>query len=108
MIEKKLIAIEEEINVVLEQEGAGPLPDIFKHMVLAIFKKGRNKNEEWFRQSIMIAFDSLLDNGYIEGTNIKNMRLTPDGYRRNLQHAREPKDKSQKFDAALDVITSED
>ena len=106
MIEKKISIIEKDINLVLEQEGVKPLPDIFKHMVLAIFNKGKNKTVDWFKQSIMIAFDSLIDNGFIDGTNIKNMRLTPAGYERNLSHARERKTKSNKFDAAFDIIKS--
>ena len=94
-----------DINLLLEQEGMNPLPDLFKHMVLAIFRKGP-RTERWFRDSLEIAFSSLLKNGFISpNSNLNNMALTPTGVERNRRHMAEPKAKSDLFDSAFGVIS---
>lgn len=98
-VENLLNETVKEINLLLEQEGMNPLPDLFKHMVLAIFSKG-NKDEQSFRQAIDAAFTFLLRNGYIN----KNLSLTAKGIEKNKRHAAEPKRKSSVFDSYLNAI----
>lgn len=95
----KLQPFIDDINLLLEQEGMNPLPDIFKHMVLAIYNKG-DKNEQGFRRAIDAAFSSLLKSGYIN----KNLTLTPKGVEKNKRHASEPKTKSAVVDSYLDAL----
>lgn len=100
MKEYKIILeeISRDLNKLLQEQEAGQLPDLFKHMVLAIFRKGP-RNIGWFQSSIMIAFESLLNNGFITGnSNLNNMTLTAKGQAQNRQHAAEPKAKSNQFD----------
>lgn len=93
-----------DINLLLEQEGMNPLPDLFKHMVLAIFRKGP-RTEAWFRSSLEIAFSSLLKNGFITpNSNLTNMTLTSTGNEQNRRHMAEPRAKSDLFDSAFQVI----
>lgn len=99
-----LLEVREEINLLLEQEGMNPLPDLFKHMVLAIFRKGA-RTEAWFRSSVEIAFSSLLRNGYITPTSkLNNMTLTSSGAERNRYHSSEPRAKSDLFDSTYQVV----
>jgi len=87
-----------EINLLLEEEGVEVLPDLFKHMVLAIFRKGP-RNIGWFQASVQIAFESLLENDFISPNSTpSSMTLTSKGQSRNAQHAREPASKSDQFD----------
>ena len=93
-----------EINLVLEQEGMNPLPDLYKHMVLAIFRKGP-RTEKRFLDSLNAAFLFLLKRGHIAPkSTINNMSLTATGQRLNARHASEPQDKSRTFDSAMNVI----
>lgn len=99
---KKFIDLTEivykDINSFLLEQKASVLPDLFKHMVLAIFRKGP-RNIGWFQSSVMIAFESLLDNGFItRDSNLQSIRLTPKGQQQNRMHASEPKAKSDQFD----------
>lgn len=88
-----------EINLLLEEEGVEALPDLFKHMVLAIFRKGP-RNIGWFQASVQIAFESLLENDFITpDSSPDQIRLTAKGQSRNAQHAREPVAKSNQFDS---------
>lgn len=93
-----------DINSLLEQEGMNPLPDLYKHMVLAIFRKGP-KNEKNFLRAMEAAFSFLLMRGHITPqSNINNMQLTSTGNQLNAAHASEPPAKSQTFDSALAVV----
>lgn len=95
----KLQSFINDTNLILEQAGMAPLPDIFKHMVLAIFQKGE-KTEQGFRQAIDAAFSFLLKNGLIN----KNLTLTPKGVEKNKRHTSEPKNKSAVVDSYLDAL----
>ena len=91
-------AISKDINVLLEQENSPNLPDIFKHMVLAIFRKGP-RTQGWFQSSVMIAFETLLDNGYIyRNSRPDRMRLTSKGFVKNGRHRMEPMTQNNQFD----------
>lgn len=93
-----------DINSLLEQEGMNPLPDLFKHMVLAIFRKGA-RTEDNFKRALEAAFSFLLMYGHITPqSNINNMQLTASGAKLNRRHAAEPADKSSLFDAGLQVV----
>ena len=103
---KKFINLTEEIykdiNLFLVEQRVSPLPDLFKHMVLAIFRKGP-RTIGWFQSSVMIAFESLLQNGFITGdSNLQSIRLTSKGQQQNRMHASEPKAKSDQFDRYFD------
>jgi hypothetical protein len=94
----------QKINLVLEQEGMNPLPDLYKHMVLAIFRKGV-KNEQNFLRAMEAAFSFLLTYGHITPqSNINNMQLTSTGASLNSRHVAEPKSKSDLFDQSLAVV----
>jgi len=93
-----------DINSLLEQEGMNPLPDLFKHMVLAIFRRGQ-KSEQNFIRAMEAAFSFLVRHGHISPqSNIDNMQLTASGNELNRRHAAEPANKSDTFDAALGVV----
>lgn len=93
-----------EINSLLEQEGLNTLPDLFKHMVVAIFRKG-DRTEANFRRALDAAFKFLLRNGHITpDSTVQNMTLTATGNNLNQRHMAEPKTKSDTFDAAMDVV----
>ena len=97
----------ERINLVLEQEGMNPLPDLYKHMVLAIFRKGPRTVDN-FLNSMEAAFEFLVRYGHITpNSNINNMQLTPSGQALNSKHAAEPVDKSGTFDSGLAVVRQE-
>lgn len=90
--------VAEDINKILLEQEVPQLPDLFKHMVLAIFRKGP-RTMGWFQSSIMIAFESLLDNGFItRNSNLQNIRLTAKGRTQNKTHQSEPRPKSDQFD----------
>lgn len=94
----------EKINLLLEQEGMTPLPPLYKHMVLAIFRKG-SKTERNFVRAMEAAFSFLLKYGHISPqSNINNMPLTSTGNQLNARHVAEPPEKSQTFDSALAVV----
>jgi hypothetical protein len=107
---KLSIAINEtidEINMLLEQEGMNTLPDLFKHMVLAIFRKGP-RSMGWFQQSVHIAFEFLLKYGHItRNSNLNRMALTRKGKSYNKRHEMEPPAKSQQFDNLLNRFVQE-
>jgi len=87
-----------DIDNLLQEQEVRELPDLFKHMVLAIFRKGP-RTIGWFQSSIMIAFESLLNNGFItRNSNLNNITLTARGQAQNRQHTAEPKAKSDQFD----------
>ena len=93
-----------DINSLLEQEGMNPLPDLFKHMVLAIFRKGP-RTEENFKRALDAAFSFLIQYGHITPqSNLDNMQLTSTGATLNRRHAAEPAEKSGLFDAGLQVV----
>lgn len=94
-----------EINSLLEQEGLNTLPDLFKHMVVAIFRKG-DRTEANFRRALDAAFKFLLRNGHITpDSTVQNMNLTGTGRALNARHQAEPKAKSDTFDASMDVLS---
>jgi hypothetical protein len=98
-------AITQDINLLLEQEDSPNLPDIFKHMVLAIFRKGP-RTQGWFETSVMIAFETLLDNGYIySNSRPDRMRLTSKGFVKNGRHRMEPMAKNNQFDSLWNKFT---
>jgi hypothetical protein len=98
----------EKINVLLEQEGLNPLPDLFKHMVLAIFRKGPRTVEN-FIYSMEMAFAALVRYGHLTpSSNINNMQLTSTGIQQNRSHVGEPRTKSANFDAMLGVVRQAD
>lgn len=93
-----------DINSLLEREGMNPLPDLYKHMVLAIFRKGP-RTEKNFLRAMEAAFSFLLKHGHISPqSNINNMPLTSTGNQLNARHVAEPPEKSQTFDSALAVV----
>lgn len=93
-----------DINSLLEVEGMNPLPDLYKHMVLAIFRKGP-RTEQNFIRAMEAAFSFLLRHGHITPqSNIDNMQLTSTGNNLNTRHVAEPPAKSQTFDSALAVV----
>lgn len=93
-----------DINSLLEVEGMNPLPDLYKHMVLAIFRKGV-KTEQNFLRAMEAAFSFLVKHGHISPqSNINNMQLTSTGNSLNSRHTAEPAQKSQTFDSALAVV----
>lgn len=97
--------ITKEINLLLEQEDSVDLPDIYKHMVLAIYRKGP-QTRGWFESSVMIAFECLLDNGYIyRNSRPDRMRLTSKGFVKNGRHRMEPMEKNYKFDSLWNGYT---
>jgi hypothetical protein len=88
-----------EINVLLEQEGMLPLPDLFKHMTLAIFRKGP-RNIGWFQQSAQTAFEFLVQHDFLSpNSNLNSMRLTSKGQQADSRHRAEPIQKSAQFDS---------
>lgn len=98
-LETLLRETESEINLTLEQEGLNPLPDLFKHMTLAIFRKGP-RNIGWFQQSASIAFDFLIKYGHISpNSSVDNMTLTSSGQQQDRRHRAEPPAKSKQFDS---------
>lgn len=91
------------INALLEQQGMNPLPDLYKHMVLAIFRKGPKTSSNFIR-SMDAAFTFLLKHGHITPqSNINNIQLTSTGKVLNAPHTKEPPDKSELFDTAFEV-----
>lgn len=87
-----------EINVLLEQQGMVRLPDLYKHMVLAIFRKGP-RNIGWFQVSAQIAFEFLIKHGHISpDSGAGRMPLTAKGRKYNKRHRAEPPKKSEQFD----------
>lgn len=93
-----------DINSLLEVEGMDPLPDLFKHMALAIFRKGP-KTEQNFLRAMKAAFSFLVKHGHISPkSNINNMPLTSTGANLERRHDAEPEQKSQTFDSALAVV----
>ena len=100
----KLQPFVEEINLLLEQEGMSPLPDLFKHMALAIFRKGPRTVDN-FINSMEAAFAFLVRHGHITPrSNINKMDTTSSGAKINSRHSREPAAKSSNFDAMLGVV----
>lgn len=94
----------EKINLLLEQEGANPLPDLYKHMVLAIFREGP-KTEQNFLRAMEAAFSFLLRRGHITpDSNIQKMTLTSSGASLDRPHEAEPASKSNLFDAGLEAV----
>ena len=98
----------ERINLVLEQEGMSPLPDLFKHMALAIFRKGPRTVDK-FLDSMEAAFAFLVRYGHITpNSNINNMTLTSTGANLEKNHDNEDVSKSKTFDGGLAVVRQRD
>ncbi len=96
----------QKINLLLEQEGLSPLPDLFKHMALAIFRQGP-KTEKNFIRAMEATFSFLLSKGHITpDSTLQNVKLTSSGAALNRDHVDEPASKSGLFDAGLEVVKS--
>lgn len=76
-------------------------PDLFKHMTLAIMRKGP-RTMGWFQSSVQIAYEFLIQYGYITPrSNLQRMTLTAKGVQANAKHMREGsigRKKSEQFD----------
>jgi len=75
-----------------EADGELYFPDFFKHMVVAINKKFKNRSGKSgkgvFEASMIVSFEFLKKYGYVNrGSNMRNIRLTNKGSRRNIYHA---------------------
>lgn len=89
----------EETRLLVE-EVARTFPDLFTHMVLAIYQRYQNdrSGEDGLIQAIKIALSSLKKDGYITpDSNLQNISLTPAGEKKNARHAREPMQKGDSF-----------
>lgn len=81
--------------------GGTNFPDLFKHMTLAIMRKGP-RTLGWFQSSAAIAYEFLIKYGYITPqSNLQQMTLTAKGQAANAKHMGEGligRKKSEQFD----------
>lgn len=81
------------LYIVEEADGGLYFPDLFKHMVVAIWKKlsrrsGMGRKKGVFEAAMIIAFEFLKQHRYVNrGSVMRNVRLTNKGSRRNIYHA---------------------
>ena len=87
-----------------EQVSVSPgssFPDLFKHMTLAIMRKGP-RSAGWFESALAIAWDFLVKFGYLTPrSNLQRMTLTAKGRIANARHMNEGsagRKKSELFD----------
>ena len=100
----------EETRLLVE-EVSRTFPDLFTHMVLAIYQRYQEERsgEEGIIQAIKIALASLKKDGYITpDSNLQNISLTPDGQKKNARHAREPMQKGDSTYSLIDYFNIDD
>ena len=105
---KKSQAILEKIiwreTQLLVEEVSRTFPDLFTHMVLAIYKK-KGGGEQGFLYAIEAALSFLIQNDYITpDSDLLNVSLTSKGQAQNVRHAREPMQKGDSFYSLLDYF----
>ena len=95
--------IGEETRLLVE-EVSRTFPDLFTHMVLAIYKK-KGGGEQGFLYAIEAALSFLIQNDYITSdSDLQNISLTSKGQAQNARHAREPMQKGDSFYSLLNYF----
>ena len=100
----------EETRLLVE-EVSRTFPDLFTHMVLAIYQRYQEERsgEDGLIQAINIALASLKKDGYITAdSNLQNISLTPAGQKKNAPHAREPMQKGDSTYSLIDYFDIDD